>query len=204
MSSFRSSALAAALALSSLAAQAMSVPLTANGQWHAFTVDALSSVSLGLEWIDADYDLGGGAGDFLPLSFTFTLTERSILRVVDAGLSGDMFQVNVASGGSATSYLTSSVLADSAQFEGDFDLAFADANFSRAAITLNAGTYTITGLLAQSASMLDKNGLATPLNSTSGAVSLTAAPVPEPTSLALFAAAFGVLVLLSRRRQGQR
>ena len=75
-----------------------------------------------------------------------------------------------------------------------YDGAFADsANFSQLTLTLDAGTYTVTGSLLQSVTV---DGFA--LNSTAGGLSVTA--VPEPTSLALVLAAAGVVGVVSRRR----
>lgn len=203
MSFLRASLLSAAAALSSLAAQAATViPVATDGQWHAFTVDAGSAASGGLEWIDSDYDFGGGAGDFQPLSFTFTVSDHAILRVVDGLFVGDTFRVAVNSAAGTQLYDTSSVpaqlLDDSYSLTNhgtDFDAAFADTlRTSRLELVLGAGTYTVSGSLLQSVSHVDFGAL----NSTNGALSVTA--VPEPASYALLLAAVGVVGLVSRRR----
>lgn len=207
MSILRSSFIAAALALSAVAAQAATVvPLTQDGSWYAFTVDAGSAQSGGLEWIDTDYDLTGGAGDFKPLSFTFTVVDKAILRIVDGLFVGDTFGVSVASGSGSQQLSTSAVSAQTLDdtysllnYGYDFDAAFADAtNVSRLETVLSAGTYTVTGVLTQSVQFLNASGLYSTLNSTAGGLSVTA--VPEPTGLALVLAAAGVVGLVSRRR----
>lgn len=199
MSILRSSFVAAAVALSAVAAHAATVvPVTQDGSWNAFTVDANSAQSGGVEWIDVDYDLGGGAGDFQPLSFSFTVADKAILRVVDLFAAGDVFNVSITSAAGTQLLSTSAVgLRDL----GDAVLPFADtavdawgnADFSQLQLVLGAGTYTVSGSLLQS---VTDAGLA--INMTSGALSVTA--VPEPTGLALVLAAAGVVGLVSRRR----
>ena len=77
--SYLAAAFAAACATASPAA-----PLAADSQWHAFDIDDLGAVDNGLEWIDL-------AGQ--PLHFTFNLATPSVLKVVDAGISGDRFEL---------------------------------------------------------------------------------------------------------------
>lgn len=195
----RSSFVAASLALSALAAQATTViPVTQDGSWNAFTVDALStSAEHALDWIDVDHV--PAAGNASPLSFTFTVTDHAILRVVDLFAAGDTFNVSITSAAS-TQWLSTTAVA--AHDLSDAVIPFADtasqawanaADFSQLQITLGAGTYTVTGSLLQS---VTDGGWA--LNSTGGALSVTA--VPEPTTLSLTLAAFGVVGLMVRRR----
>jgi len=201
MSILRSSFVAASYAFTAIAAQAATViPVTQDGSWYAFTVDALSAQSGGVEWIDSDYDLAGGAGDFQALSFTFTVADKAILKLVDAYTAGDTYNLSITSASGTTAYTSSSVAARDLNdavlpsFNDSFDGAFADsANFSQLTLTLGAGTYTVTGALLQSVTV---DGFA--LNSTAGGLSVTA--VPEPTSLALVLAAAGVVGVVSRRR----
>lgn len=198
MSILRSSFVAASFAFSAIAAQAATViPVTQDGSWYAFTVDAGSAQSGGLEWIDSDYDLSGGAGDFKALSFTFTVADKAILKLVDIYGAGDTYNLSITSASGTSAYTSSSVTARDLNdavlpFNASFDGAFADnANFSQLTLTLGAGTYTVTGSLLQS---VTADGVA--LNSTSGGLSVTA--VPEPSSLVLAAA--GVVGVVSRRR----
>lgn len=200
MSILRSSFVAASFAFSAIAAQAATViPVTQDGSWYAFTVDAGSAQSGGLEWIDSDYDLSGGAGDFKALSFTFTVADKAILKLVDIYGAGDTYNLAITSASGTSAYTSSSVTARDLNdavlpFNASFDGAFADsANFSQLTLTLGAGTYTVTGSLLQS---VTEGGVA--LNSTAGGLSVTA--VPEPSSLALVLAAAGVVGVVSRRR----
>ena len=200
MSILRSSFVAASFAFSAIAAQAATViPVTQDGSWYAFTVDALSAQSGGVEWIDSDYDLSGGAGDFKALSFTFTVADKAILKLVDIYGAGDTYNLAITSASGTSAYTSSSVTARDLNdavlpFNASFDGAFADsANFSQLTLTLGAGTYTVTGSLLQS---VTADGVA--LNSTAGGLSVTA--VPEPSSLALVLAAAGVVGVVSRRR----
>ncbi len=199
MSILRSSFVAVTVALSAVAAQAATViPVTQDGTWNAFTVDANSAKSGGVEWIDVDYDLGGGAGDFQPLSFSFTVADKAILRVVDLFAAGDVFNVSITSAAGTQLLSTSAVVARDLNdavlpFANFASEAWGSTDFSQLEVVLGAGTYTVSGLLTQS---VTSDGL--PINMTSGALSVTA--VPEPTSLALVLAAVGVVGLVSRRR----
>jgi hypothetical protein len=200
MSILRSSFVAASFALSAIAAQAATViPVTQDGSWYVFTVDSSSAKSGGLEWIDSDYDLSGGAGDFQALSFTFTVADKATLKLVDIYNAGDTYNLAITSASGTTAYTSSNVAAHDLNdavppFNASFDGAFADsANFSQLTLTLGAGTYTVTGSLLQS---VTADGVA--LNSTAGGLSVTA--VPEPTGLALVLAAVGVVGVVSRRR----
>ncbi len=140
------------------------------------------------------------ASFFQALSFTFTVADKAILKLVDAYTAGDTYNLSITSASGTTAYTSSSVAARDLNdavlpsFNDSFDGAFADsANFSQLTLTLGAGTYTVTGALLQSVTV---DGFA--LNSTAGGLSVTA--VPEPTSLALVLAAAGVVGVVSRRR----
>ncbi|MCH8178811.1 MAG: PEP-CTERM sorting domain-containing protein [Proteobacteria bacterium] len=198
MSILRSSFVAAAVALSAAAAQAATViPVAQDGSWNAFTVDALStSAANALNWIDTDYS--PAAGDADTLSFSFTVADKAILRVVDLFAAGDVFNVSITSAAGTqllgTSAVTARDLGDAVlPFAGTVAEAWGNVDFSQLEVVLGAGTYTVTGSLLQS---VTDGGFA--LNSTAGSLSVTA--VPEPTSLALVLAAVGVVGLVSRRR----
>lgn len=198
MSILRSSFVAAAFALSAVAAQAATVvPVTQDGSWNAFTVDALStSAANALNWIDVDYSSAAGNAD--TLNFTFTVTDKAILRVVDLYAAGDTFNVAITSAAGTqllgTSAVTARDLSDAVlPFASTAAEAWGNVDFSQLQVVLGAGTYTVTGSLLQS---VTDGGSA--LNSTAGGLSVTA--VPEPTSLALVLAAIGVVGLVSRRR----
>lgn len=180
-------------------AQATTVAIATDGSWNEFDVDSLIATSGGLEWIDnvTGPGLPQYQGDGSALSFTFTLTSQALLKVVDAGLAGDQFQV---SNGQNLLGFTSAVPATAyennpANVGIDFDAAFADhANFSYLSLLLGPGTYSITGLLTQSVSL---DGA--PLNATVGALSVT--PVPLPAALPLLVSALGLLGGSLKRRR---
>lgn len=179
--------LALALSLAAVgAAQATTTELSVPGQWVEFNVDDMTAQSFGTEWIDFN--------DGSALSFTFTIATPMELRVVDAGLAGDSFNVSINGSADTTSAVPSVIYSNSLVATTDFDAAWADANFSRGSFLLAApGTYTVTGSLLQSVS-----NLGAPLNATLGAVML--APVPEPTTWALLLAGLGVIGFAARRR----
>ncbi len=183
MANYFKRSLGVLLAASSFHVGATTVTISDN-EWHAFDVDDLTSNSTGVEWIDI---IDGSA-----LNFSFTLTSDAILRVVDGGGSGERFQVN--SNGSPLGVTSAAVVNTSVAplppTQAAFDAAWADANFSKASYQLTAGTYSITGLLSPSDSLL---------TSTVGAVML--APVPEPTNAILLLAGLGVIAARIRARR---
>lgn len=164
-------------------AQAGTVDIAPDQQWHTFDVDALTATDGGLDWIDIDGDR---------LTFRLRLNTPGLLNVVDAGFAGDSFELFLDGEQLA---LTSPSFDDSyPESKGlDFDAAFADARWSRGVYTLDAGEYLITGRLYRSA--LDDQGVA--LNATVGAISVTA--VPEPAEWALMA--LGLSALIAKRRR---
>jgi hypothetical protein len=171
-----------------LPAHAGNVPLSADNQWNLFSVD--SALAPSLSWID-----DGGS----PLSFDFDIAAGFVgtLSVVDAVFGGDTFKVT--NFGNLLGSTSSVPLADigSAVDHGyDFDAAFADSSFSHAVFTLGAGSYRIGGLLDQSL-LFDGQRL----DATAGALRLSVAPIPEPSTYALLLAGLGVVGLLARRRR---
>lgn len=205
MSFARSTVLAAVLAVTSLASQATTISLAADGQWNAFDVAELDSLSGGTEWIEAHNSLDPGYGSALNFSFTINTGSVGTLTVVDAAYAGDTFWVfNGAALLGATSSVAPGVYAflpddtpvTPVNAGYDFDAALQDPAFSRGVFTLAAGTYSISGLLAQSVSFED----GTPLNATAGALKLSVSAVPEPSGWALAAAALGFAVFVTRRR----
>lgn len=184
-------------AVLSAPASATSVSLAADGQWVGFNVNDLDALSQGVEWIDNENTLSPGFGS--ALSFEFTIAHGFIghLTVVDAGLSGDTFVVRNQGLLLGTTSAVPQTSFDNALDVGlDFGAALADRDhFSSATFALGAGSYRVTGSLAQS---LRIDGV--PLNSTVGAVNLTVAPVPEAPALALMAAGLALVSCVKRRR----
>ena len=199
MKSFQTALLTAVLLSSSLAAQATSVSLVANDQWQAFGVDSFASSSGGNEWIDNSDTNAPGYGS--PLNFTFTIAAGSqgTLTVVDGDLAGDTFNV-YNNGGllGSTSAVPVQQYGSAPDVGYNFDAALANPAFSNGVFTLSAGSYSISGVLAQSV-LLGTD----PLNATGGAVKLSVSAVPEPASAALVLAALGVTALVSRRRDAR-
>lgn len=171
-----------------LPAHAGDVPLPADSQWNAFSVDGALEPSLA--WID---DSGS------PLAFDFNIAAGFVgtLTIVDAVFGGDTFTVT--NFGNLLGSTSSVPLADigSAVDHGyDFDAALADQSFSSAVFSLGAGSYHIGGFLGQSL-LFDGQRL----DATAGALRLSVAPIPEPSTYAILLAGLGVVGLVARRRR---
>jgi len=163
------------------------VSLAADNQWNAFSVDGALAPSL--SWID---DSGS------PLGFDFSIGAGFVgtLTIVDAVFGGDTFKVT--NFGNLLGSTSSVPLADigSAVDHGyDFDAALADKSFSSAVFTLGAGSYHIGGFLDQSL-LIDGQRL----DATLGAVRLSVAPIPEPSTYAILLAGLAAVSLVVRRR----
>ena len=167
-------------------AHATTTPLAVPGQWVEFDVDEVQAQSGGLEWIDFN--------DGSALSFSFTIAGPVELRVVDAGFAGDTFGVSINGVSQLTSAVPAAIYSPTQTAITNFDAAWADPSFSRGSWLLTApGTYTVSGVLAQSVT-----NAGAPLNATIGAVMLAA--VPEPGTWALLLAGLAVLGVTARRR----
>ena len=160
--------LATAIAVLSLNVHAVTVPI--DGSWIEFDFDA-AGTSL--------YDL-----NTLETSFTFTLSQSSILRVVDLGFSGDRFSI---SANGISLGLTSEPVAQDTETIFDIAVALNDSRFSKGNWNLAAGNYTITGIANDS-----------PYGGGYGSISVMA--VPEPESWALLLAGLGIVGAIARRR----
>ncbi len=170
-----------------LPAHASTVALPADNQWSQFSVD--SALEPSLSWID---DSGS------PLNFDFNIGAGFVgtLTIVDAVFGGDTFKVT--NFGNLLGGTSSVPLADigSAVDHGyDFDAALADKSFSSAVFTLGAGSYHIGGFLDQSL-LIDGQRL----DATLGAVRLSVAPIPEPSTYAILLAGLAAVGMVIRRR----
>lgn len=161
-----------AASLAALAFNAHAVDVPTDGSWVEFDFDAQGS-SL--------YDLISN-----DTAFTFTVSQNSVLRIVDAGFSGDRFSITVSSLGTT---LTSAPVAQGISEDPVFDAAavWADSRFSKASWALGAGTYTVSGVAT-----------ASPFGGGFGYLSVTA--VPEPESFAMLLAGLGLVGAIARRR----
>jgi hypothetical protein len=149
-------------------------PITVDGGWYGFCFNTPGPATAG-----CDNDAGQSSGN----DFTFSATDPVLLKVTDAFLHGDTFDVfdfgvllfstpSVAMGGGATT---------------NPDLAFADPLYSHDSIVLGAGPHSI--------SIFNVVG---PISG-GGAYMEVETAVPEPGTLALLGT--GVLALVRRRRQ---
>jgi hypothetical protein len=198
--SLRSLLMSAALSAAALAAQATSLTLPADGTWQAFAIDSLSAQSGGVEWIDATDASLPGFGSPLSFGFTIAAGQQGVLTVVDTSMAGDTFRLfNHGAWLGDTSTVGLQQYGSAPDVGLDADAALVNPAFSRGTFTLGAGTYLITGELAQSLMLDEGGGQLSPINATAGALRLTVSPVPEPSSLALVLAAIGLVWRLSRR-----
>lgn len=188
---FAAPAHATAVALTTDATQA------GYGAWNQFNVSDMDALDNGTEWIDNANTNSAGFGT--PLAFTFTVAAGQIgtLSVVDAGFAGDTYQVtNLGSVLGLTSAVASASYPNVTDVGTNFDAAFANPAFSQGVFMLGAGDYRISGGLGQS--VVASGG--SNLNASVGAVSLTVAAVPEPSTYAMLIAGLGFVGLLARRR----
>lgn len=167
------------------------------GAWSQFDVNDSDAQDASTGWIDDANSRSAGFGT--PLWFTFTLGAGQVgtLTVVDAGFAGDTYQLtNLGNVFGSTSPVASATYPNVTDVGNNFDAALANPAFSQGVFTLGAGTYRLSGGLAQSVMAADASNL----NASVGAVSLTVAAIPEPSTYALLLAGLGVIGLLTRRR----
>lgn len=203
---FKPRALAACALIAAFAApaHATDIALTTNaaqmgyGAWQEFNVSDTDALDYGVGWIDFANSNSSSFGS--PLSFTFMIAAGEVgsFTVVDGGFAGDTFKVtNFGSDIGATSAVASAVYATATDTGNNFEAALANPAFSNAVLTFGEGSYSISGRLDQSVTM---DGTS-PLNATLGAVRLTVAPIPEPSTYALLLGGLGLVGLLARRRR---
>lgn len=155
----------------------------------AFALNAhAASIATDGSWAEFDFDTAGSAIydlNTLETTFSFTLNQASILRVVDAGFSGDRFSI-IANG--TLLGTTSPSIAQGVSEDPIFDpaLVWNDNRFSKGSWNLAAGAYTITGSATLS-----------PFEAGFGYMSVTA--VPEPESHAMLLAGLALIGAFARR-----
>ena len=193
IAAFAAPAYATDIALATNAAQ------IGYGAWQEFNVSDTDALDHGVGWIDFANSNSTSFGS--PLSFTFTIAAGEVgsFTVVDGSFAGDTFKLtNFGSDIGATSAVAPTVYSSAPDTGNKFDAALTNPAFSGAVLTFGEGSYSISGRLDQSVTM---DGTS-PLNATLGAVRLTVAPIPEPSTYALLLGGLGLVGLLARRRRG--
>jgi hypothetical protein len=166
---------AALLATAALVAQADTVTNVTDGNWNQFFFGDNGST-----WLD-DYAFN----DPGKLSFSIDLIGPAILKVTDAGFTGDIFQIF--DNGIALGFTSAGNTANTADIDVDFDAAFAGSDWSHGQWALGAGSHLITGIATTSA-----------FGAGAGAIQI--ATVPEPSSFALVLCGLGLIGLMAHRR----
>ena len=193
IAAFAAPAYATDIALATNAAQ------VGYGSWQEFNVSDTDALDYGVGWIDFANSSSTSFGS--PLAFTFTIAAGEVgsFTVVDGGFAGDTFKVtNFGSDIGSSSGVAPAVYSTAPDTGNNFDAALTNPAFSSAVLTFGEGSYSISGRLDQSVTM---DGVS-PLNATLGAVRLTVAPIPEPSTYALLLGGLGLVGLIARRRRG--
>jgi hypothetical protein len=139
------------------------------------------------------FNWSGGVSASWVQTFSFTLTGSAILKVTDAFISGDMFDIfNFGVLLGSTSAVPAGL---GLSIVDDYDAAFADGDWSSASFTLGPGSYEITGTVAQIATGFSSGGGALRLDTT------VPSPVPIPAAGWMLVTALGGIAALRRRRK---
>lgn len=180
------------MALISAPSMATTLVADTSGQWNIFDVDATLALDSGTQWIDAVEDSATGlSGDGSPLQYLFATTKPQYLTLVDGGLSGDRYWVNL----DGTSLITGAAVDNGTELGVDFTAALADPSFSQGTWLVPAGLHFLTGGLHTSATL---GGEA--INASVGAFRLTDVPLPPSAGLLGLSLGLWVLALVRRRR----
>jgi hypothetical protein len=131
------------------------------------------------------------------ITFAFTITDSTALRITDGFNDGDQFQVtlNDSTTNSSLTTDTSTPIFDGNNIFDNWSSVFVDptlgAEFSHITFNLDPGTYTLTGIAIQS-----------PFGAGAAAIELGALPpVPEPAIWAMMLVGFGGMGAMLRRRK---
>lgn len=166
---------ASLLAAAALTAQADTITNVTDGTWNQFFFGDNGST-----WLD-DYAFNTPG----KLSFSIELSGPAILKITDAGLTGDIFQIF--DNGNALGFTSTANTANTGDIGVDYDAAFASSDWSHGQWALSAGTHLITGIATTSF-----------YGAGDGAIQI--ASVPEPSSFALALCGLGLIGLMARRR----
>lgn len=159
----------AALLCAVVMTPASATTLVANSSWQIDQVDGTGLPSLSAPW-------------------TFTLSGNGVFSVADCCVRGDIYTLSGSVSGVTTFYAGS---ATDIQNEGMFASYWTDEGYSKIAVALSAGTYSIS--IAGDCAAGCPSALGVRLDTVSGAV-------PEPATWALMLAGFGMIGLSARRR----
>ena len=166
----------AAIAGSLFAANAQAATLAVDGGWSLFYFNAAGS---------SIYDPGTGN-----LSYDFVLGDAATLKVTDAFIIGDVFEIF----DNGVSLFTTGAFDLGGPNSSDADTAFAGTTYSHGFIVLGAGSHSITGIATVS-----------PTGSGGAYIELAkGGAVPEPSTWAMMIAGFGMVGYMARRRSMAR
>lgn len=193
-----------AMSLAATTENPVSVNLAKDATWTEFRFDLNNGNGI---WRDGEAAVGEGLPLPDPISFDFTLNEKSTLQITDAFRWGDAFRVyNNGTQLGETSTPTDRENVGNDYFR-DFDAAFASPDWSSGSWDLEPGDYSITGYVFIEASVKGRAALrlidftANDDDFTDNGEPSTATPVPLPATLPMMMAAGIALAAVSTRRK---
>lgn len=144
-----------------------------------------TSIAVGSGWFEFIFRGVGSSFDDQP--FTFSLGSAGSLKVTDAFLSGDQFEIfdNLTSLGETSVPTTAGD-----QISSDYDMAFTDLRWSSREFSLGPGNHSITGITKLS-----------PFNEGRAALRVDLKQIPEPASMLLISIGLAGLGFARRRKR---